>query len=75
MRFNRSQHDTHSLALKDNSLCENIILPYQITAEEEAEDEHKDGSPKHHDIDIERKVLEPYIWHPETVVWEVRAHG
>lgn len=51
------------------------LLPYQVTAEEKAEDEDKDGRPKHHNVDIKRKVLEPYIWHPETVVWEIGAHG
>ena len=51
------------------------FLPYQVAAEEEAEDEDKDGRPKHHNVDIEGKVLEPYIWHPETVMWEIGAHG
>lgn len=51
------------------------LLPYQVTAEEKAEDEDKDGRPKHHNVDIQRKVLEPYIWHPETVVRGIGAHG
>lgn len=51
------------------------ILPYQIAAEEEAEDEDKDGRPKHHNVDVKGKVLEPYVWHPETVVREIWAHG
>lgn len=51
------------------------LLPDQVAAEEEAEDEDKDGCPKDHNVDIKRKVLEPYIWHLETVVWEIGAHG
>lgn len=50
-------------------------LPYQVAAEEEAEDEDKDRCPKHHNVDIKREVLKPYIWHPETVVREIGAHG
>lgn len=51
------------------------ILPYEVAAEQEAEDEHKDGCPKHHNVDVKGKVLEPYIWHPEAVVREIGAHG
>lgn len=51
------------------------IIPYQVATEEKAEDEDKDGGPKHHNVDVERKVLKPDIRHPETVVLEIGAHG
>lgn len=51
------------------------LLPYQVAAEEKAKDEDKDGRPKHHNVNIKGEVLEPYVWHPETVVLEIGAHG
>ena len=54
---------------------QSVGLPNQIAAEEKAEDEHKDGSPKHDNVDIEGEVLKPYIRHSETVVLEIQGHG
>lgn len=42
--------------------------PNQIAAEEKAEDEDENGRPKDNNVDVQRKVLEPYIRHPETVM-------
>lgn len=54
-------------------LC--VGLPYQIAAEQKAEDEDKDRRSEHHDVDVEGQVLKSYIRHPETVVLEIRGHG
>lgn len=51
------------------------VLPNQIAAEEETEDEDKYGRAKDHDVDVKGQVLEPYIRHSETVVLIVGAHG
>lgn len=52
-----------------------VSLPYQIAAEQKAEDEDEDRGSEHHDVDVEGEVLESYIRHPETVVPEIRGHG
>lgn len=50
-------------------------IPYQIAAEQKAEDEHEDGSSEDHDVDVEGEVLKSYIRHPEIVVLQTRGHG
>lgn len=52
-----------------------MCLPYQIAAEQKAEDEDEDRRSKHHDVDVKGQVLKSYIRHPETVVLETRGHG
>lgn len=51
-----------------------MALLYQVAAEEQTENEDENGRPKHHDVDIQRKVLESYIRHPEAVVKRLGAH-
>lgn len=46
-------------------------LPDQVATEEQAEDEDEDGCAEDHDVYVERKVLEPDVRHPETVMLEV----
>lgn len=50
-------------------------LPYQVAAEEQAQDEDEYCSAEHHDVDVEGKVLESNIRHSEAIVLEIRAHG
>lgn len=45
-----------------------VVLPDKIAAEEEAKDEDENGGPKDDNVDVQRKVLEPYIRHPETMM-------
>lgn len=52
-----------------------MSLPYQIAAEQKAEDEDEDGGSEHHYVDVEGEVLKSYIRHPETVVLEIQGHG
>lgn len=52
-------------------LLGNIPLPDQVATEEQTEDEDEDGRAKNHDVYVERKVLEPDVRHPETVMLEV----
>lgn len=49
----------------------NIPLPDQVATEEQTEDEDEDGCAKNHNVYVERKVLEPDVRHPETVMLEV----
>lgn len=63
------------MSLGAEKLSGNISLPDQVATEEQTEDEDEDGCAKNHDVYVERKVLEPDVRHPETVMLEVRAHG
>lgn len=56
---------THSAAAH---IEEQVVLPNQVAAEEQAEDEDENGRPKDNNVDIEGKVLKPYIRHPESVM-------
>ena len=63
------------MSLKRRQWSHFSSLPYQVAAEEQAEDEDEYSRPKHNNVNIEGKVLEPYVWHPESMVLEIGTHG